>query len=362
MVLIALLLFSGVVLSSAVTPLWQMELTVDSLRELNPQQAFTDWMIYFDREYPSMDEQSQHYMTWLENLHYIAAHNSDSEYRGSTYKLRLNQFGDLTSDQWRFQVHGKDGACAKRSMISNIGRMDDVMDVGRNDMRLFAPTADSVDWTTKGVVTPIKNQGNCGSCWSFSATGALECRYAIKTGQLNSLSEQELVDCAGKHYDSYGCNGGEENGGMQYAADNKGLCSEAEYAYTARDGSCKASTCGTRYDANTGVTYITKYSSSALLTEVNNGCVSIAIDAGGAFQHYSSGVVDGQCGTSIDHAILVVGYGTSSAASAEAYWKVKNSWGTSWGEKGYANICRDCNKNGKDGECGILMWPSIPLF
>jgi len=105
---------------------------------------------------------------------------------------------------------------------------------------------------------------------------------------------------------------------------------------------------------------VTPYSSSALETATAAGCVSIGIEADQtAFQHYSSGVLTGNCGTSIDHGVLVVGYGTDGS---QAYWKVKNSWGETWGQKGYVNICRDCNKNGKDGECGILMEPNVPTY
>merc|ERR1711902_393 len=178
-----------------------------------------------------------------------------------------------------------------------------------------------------------------GSCWAFSATGAIECGYAIKNGKLNSLSEQQLVDCAGRQYGCAGCSGGQMTGGMQYAADNGGLCSESEYSYTARDGSCKA---------------------SSLEEATAESCVSIGIEADQtAFQHYSSGVLTGTCGTSIDHGVLVVGYGTSGS---QQYWKVKNSWGKTWGMEGYVDICRNCDKNGRDGECGILMEPNVAKF
>jgi C1A family cysteine protease len=358
MIYLASLLFALV--SSELTPLWQMELTSNQLGELNAEQAFDQWMEFFNKKYQSVDDQAQHYTTWLENLQAIAAHNS---LLGSSYKLRMNQFGDLTPDEFKLYVHGKDGQCWKRDAYGNHANHVNANANANGDV-FFPPVPESVDWTAKGVVTPVKNQGNCGSCWSFSATGELECRYAIQKGVLMSLSEQELVDCAGSKYDSYGCNGGEENGGMQYAADNNGLCSEQEYSYKGTDGSCHASTCGTRYDANKGVHYITKHSSSALQTEVVNGCVSVAIDASWELEFYSSGVFDGLCTILIDHAVLVTGYGvdnTTRSAPAK-YWKVKNSWGTNWGMEGYVNICRECDKNGRDGQCGILMWPSIADF
>ena len=188
----------------------------------------------------------------------------------------------------------------------------------------------------------------------------MECQYAIKTGTLNSLSEQELVDCAGRSYGCDGCNGGQMTGAMEYAAKEGGLCSEEEYKYTARDGTCKASSCGKKYDANKGYKAVTKHSSSALESATAEGCVSIGIEADQtAFQHYSSGVLTGTCGTRIDHGVLVVGYGTSGS---QKYWKVKNSWGETWGERGYILICRDCGKNGNQGECGILDEPNVPTY
>jgi len=333
---------------------WDREYTLPEIHEMDTMAVFKAWSIIFERQYSSIEEESQRYMIWLDNLYKIADYNSQD----LTFKLRMNQFGDMTKDEFRQYVHGDDGACFKRSerdFIVNSGGQDIIID---DNEPVAAPS--SVDWTTKGVVTPIKNQGQCGSCWAFSATGAIECDYAIKTGTLNSLSEQQLVDCAGRTYGCAGCNGGQMTGAMQYAAKDGGLCSESEYKYTARDGTCKSSSCGTKYDKNTGYKAVTKHSSSALETATAAGCVSIGIEADQtAFQYYSSGVLTGNCGTSIDHGVLVVGYGTSGS---QKYWKVKNSWGTSWGEKGYVLICRDCNKNGNDGECGILMEPNVPTF
>eukprot|EP01084_Bolivina_argentea_P059421 108521_1 len=204
----------------------------------------------------------------------------------------MNQFGDMTGDEFRHYVHGNDGACFKSDELVNSGGQDILIDTPP----VNAPA--SVDWTKKGVVTGVKNQGQCGSCWAFSATGAIECDYAIKTGTLNSLSEQQLVDCAGSRYGCAGCNGGQMTGAMSYAAANGGLCSEQEYKYTARDGTCKATTCGTKYDKNTGYTAVQKFSSSALETATAAGCVSIGIEADQtAFQYYSSGVLTGTCGT-----------------------------------------------------------------
>jgi len=156
-----------------------------------------------------------------------------------------------------------------------------------------------------------------------------------------------------------GCNGGLMDNAFKYVKSEGGLCSEQEYKYTARDGTCKASSCGQKYDAITGYSDVTHDSEDALMAAVAKNPVSIAIEADqSAFQFYKSGVLSGSCGTRLDHGVLAVGYGSMGGKD---YWKVKNSWGASWGEEGYVMICRNCNKNGRAGECGILEEPSYPL-
>jgi C1A family cysteine protease len=343
---------SIVALLLGVAAAWDKEYTMDEVHAMDTMASFKAWSSAFERNYASVEEESHRYLVWLDNLYTIASYNSGD----LTFKLRMNQFGDMTHDEFRRYVHGDNGAC--------FDNRDEIVNANGQDIMLVdtppvnAPA--SVDWTTKGVVTPVKNQGQCGSCWAFSATGAIECDYAIKYGTLNSLSEQQLVDCAGIAYGCQGCNGGQMTGAMRYAASDGGLCSEKEYPYTAKDGTCKASSCGTKYDKNAGYSAVTRDSETALESATALGCVSVGIEADQvAFQYYSSGVLTGNCGTNIDHGVLVVGYGTSGS---QDYWKVKNSWGTSWGEQGYVLICRNCNKNGNAGECGILTEPNVPTF
>jgi len=272
-----------------------------------------------------------------------------------TFKLRLNQFGDLTMDEFRLKVHGHKGSCLSSERRQK--RVGSKNKLAGDVKAVNVPT--SVDWEAAGDVTPVKNQGDCGSCWAFSATGAIECNYAIQKGTLNSLSEQQLVDCS-RSYGNYGCDGGWWYDAFDYVKANGGLCSEAEYPYTGVDGTCKSKTCGTFYDAITGYDSVTSDDETALLDAAAIGCVSVGVEADQySFQYYSSGILTGLCGTSIDHGVLVVGYGVDGS---QDYWKVKNSWGTDWGEEGYLYICRSCDKNGNEGECGINMYPDIPTI
>ena len=211
-------------------------------------------------------------------------------------------------------------------------------------------------------MTPVKDQGQCGSCWAFSSTGAMEGAWAVAKGQLISLSEQQLLDCS-KKYGNLGCKGGFMDNAFSYAIDY-GMCTETEYPYTASGGTC-----------NTGCKPMTSLSSLtvdinacmdvpannqlALKEAVARGPVSIAIEADTrVFQMYSGGVITGSaCGTNLDHGVLIVGYGEENGIK---YWLVKNSWSNTWGDQGYIKIERSDSEN-DPGVCGIAMQPSFPV-
>jgi len=207
---------------------------------------------------------------------------------------------------------------------------------------------------TKGAVTGVKDQGQCGSCWAFSATGSIEGAYFLKNQQLLSSSEQQLVDCSGS-YGNYGCDGGLMDSAFEYIIkSSKGLEGETTYPYTARDGSCKFKSANIKTTI-TGYKDIPKGNENALQTQIQVQPISVAIDAGhSSFQFYHSGVyVEPACSASnLDHGVLAVGYGTSSAA----YYIVKNSWGTNWGAQGYILMARN-----KNNHCGIATMSSYPL-
>jgi len=212
--------------------------------------------------------------------------------------------------------------------------------------------ADTVDWRTKGAVTGIKNQGQCGSCWAFSSTGSLEGLNFLKNGKLLSFSEQQLVDCSGS-YGNEGCDGGLMESALEYTA-AKGVELESDYPYTAQDGSCKYSASKVAFKNKN---YAAASSDSLLEKAVNIGPVSVSVEADqDVFQYYTSGVLnDASCGTDLDHGVLAVGYGTSGKTG---YWIVKNSWGTAWGDSGYLKIARSSG----DGVCGINMDNCYPTL
>lgn len=214
---------------------------------------------------------------------------------------------------------------------------------------------DSVDWRDKGVVTPVKNQGKCGSCWTFSATGAMEGAWALKSGSLISLSEQQLIDCVTQ---DQGCNGGQMNDAFEYAIQYP-ICSDKQDPYEAKDDICK--TCNSNIQF-TSCKNIPPNNQLALKEAVAlHGPVSVSIQADKSyFQLYTDGIItDSLCGTNLDHGVLIVGYG-EDPKTYQKYWLVKNSWGQDWGENGYVRIARSESTNDA-GVCGIAMQASFPI-
>lgn len=208
---------------------------------------------------------------------------------------------------------------------------------------------DSMDWRTKGAVTAVKNQGQCGSCWAFSTTGSVEGAYFLKQGVLKSFSEQQLVDCANGSWHNYGCMGGLMDSAFKYI-EKYPLEEESVYPYKARDSACVAK--ASKEEASiSGFTDVPKMSVQQLKAAINKTPVSVAIEADQmAFQNYKSGVITSGCGTQLDHGVLAVGYGS---LNGQEYFLVKNSWSSTWGDHGYVRI-------GVDNHCGILQMASYP--
>jgi len=309
-----------------------------SLTEQDYQQQFTNFVTKYNKQYPH-DEFFNRYSIFKANLDYIRAHNKGKH----TYSLAVNEFTDMTFVEFHDRYTGYTPRDTTYYRAKNAAP--------KHHSTLAAPA--SVDWRTSNAVTPIKNQGQCGSCWAFSTTGSVEGAVAIGSGKLISLSEQQLVDCSST-YGNQGCNGGLMDDAFQYIIANKGLCTEADYPYTAVTGpTCLASNC-TLAATITGFVDLTAGDENALLTAAAITPVSVAIEADQqAFQFYSGGVFNAACGTNLDHGVLVVGYGLDATTKLN-YWIVKNSWGTTWGETGYMRMVRGQN------ECGVSNVASYP--
>lgn len=300
---------------------------------------FNNFLQKYSKKYNSFEEFDRRFKIYSKNSEFIEKHNL----RNNDFKLDENQFTDLNHEEYRahFNWNYKLGqySCPINHQLENT-------DIQRD-------TPNEIDWRQKGAVTPVKNQGQCGSCWAFSSTGAIEGSNAIVNGNLVSLSEQQLVDCS--RYDgNNGCNGGIMDDAFEFAM-KTGLCSEQNYSYQGEDGTCKRCPGLIRVDKCYDVP---QNNELALKAAVSLQPVSIAIEADKtAFQFYSHGVFNGTCGTNLDHGVLLIGYGSENG---QDYWLVKNSWGDSWGDHGYIKIARTEMTNSQ-GQCGIAMTPSYPI-
>jgi len=236
---------------------------------------------------------------------------------GNTYTLGVNQFSHLSIDEFKAQFTGGKGGSILSSDDAHMG----VLEIGER--------ASSVDWSTdSSVVNPVKDQGQCGSCWAFSAVGTVESAYALAAGKLGSYAEQQLVDC--DHTGgSAGCNGGWNQYGISYIGQT-GIASESSYPYTATDGSCRSVSKSLAAGAVTGYNSVTG-SVAGLESALNASPVSVTVAADSTWQQYRSGVLSQGCTSQVDHAVIAVGYDSST-------FKIRNSWGASWGERGYVRV------------------------
>lgn len=278
------------------------------------------------------------------NLKLIERHNERYAAGEETFHMGVNQFTDLSSDEFRSLMLTTINTTEFTSHIDYFHRP-------RGSVRIPS----SINWREKGAVTGVKNQFSCGSCWAFSAIGTLESQNFIKNRKLIALSEQNLVDCTrGSPYNNYGCAGGWPVVALNYIKNNGGVNTEASYPYEAADGRCRFNehTIGATVASVVGIEIGNEF---ALATAVaNEGPISVSIDAS-LFQHYKGGVFnEPSCTGDVNHSVLVVGYGNDSEGGA--YWLVKNSWGTSWGESGYIRMARNRNN-----QCLIANYAVYPV-
>ncbi|WVZ03577.1 hypothetical protein V8G54_024383 [Vigna mungo] len=321
---------------------WGFQVTCRTLQDVSMYERHEKWMTGHGIVYKDPEEREKRFRIFKKNVNYIEASNNAAN---KPYLLGTNQFADLTNEEFIARRNR-----FKRHMFSSIIRSTTF----KYENVTAIPS--TVDWRQKGAVTPVKNQGQCGCCWAFSAVAATEGIHAITTGKLISLSEQELVDCDTKGMDQ-GCEGGYMDDAFKFIIKNHGLNTEANYPYEGFDGNCNAKAEAIDAATITGYEDVPVNNEKALQKAVANQPVSVAIDSSGFdFQFYMSGIFTGSCGTEPDHGVTAVGYGVSDDGSK--YWLVKNSWGTEWGEEGYIRMQRGVAA--QEGLCGIAMTASYP--
>jgi len=297
---------------------------------------FTFFIFDKNKLYGTVEEITHRYNAFSDNLDYIDLENS----KNHSYTLGQTVFADYTHDEYKQMVH---------SVFNSLPK-----DYCLNDKASATKPLTTVDWTAKGAVTRVKDQGQCGSCWAFSTVGALEGLNAIKTGILTEFSEQQLVDCASS-YGNHGCNGGLMSRAFSYVIDN-GLTTESNYPYTGKAGTCIVNEQSLKINGCRNV-YSTEYD---LSLKILSQPISVSIEADSrSFQLYKSGVYDDpQCGTELDHGVLAVGIGNMNGKD---YYKVKNSWTSDWGDQGYIYLFRNSSSLSHSGQCGIAKDASYPV-
>jgi len=312
---------------------------VDQAEPFTADEYWTLWQHFQTMDghsgYSTMSEHNERFEIFKKNMDFAREFNQKGEY---SFTMGVTVHADKTREEFEDWLKLTSGTKPRKE-----GTTRALFDM---DTAETAPS--SMDWVSRGAVTPVKNQGQCGSCWAFSTTGGVEGQNFLVNNKLSSFSEQELVDCAGAD-GNQGCNGGLMDDGFDYV-EQSGLCFESAYPYEGTDGTCKKSSCTAKVSVSS-YTDIPQGNTAALMTASGTkGPISIAVDANFFWQMYTGGIFDQSCNPSkLDHGVLLVGYVEGQ------YWKVKNSWGGSWGESGYIRL-----KGTDANTCGLANSASYP--
>jgi KDEL-tailed cysteine endopeptidase len=314
---------------------------------------FKDWITQSNKQY-GIEEMAVRFMNWKSNFDFVQEQNSK---RGLTYKLEMNGFAAMAPEEFSALYLGlnNDLELVEKHSKTAIPHKHNHSKLANHSSYLGLPR--SVDWRKSGAVTPVKNQGKCGGCWAFAASGALEGLYAIKYKKLADFSEQQMIDCSA-YLGNKGCDGGLMTAGFAYTQ-VYGIEPDKGYEYTASVNECRQDTDRVVF-RNTGYKEVPANNSLALKKAVARQPVSVGIEASSlTVQLFKNGVITTGCSTNLDHGVLVVGYDV--AADGQEYWIVKNSWGPKWGLKGYFHVAMG-NQNTGMGVCGINRMASYPTL
>ncbi|XP_054821647.1 pro-cathepsin H-like [Prosopis cineraria] len=325
-----------------------IRLVTDGLHDFEPQVlriigqtrhtlSFARFAHRYGKHYETVDEMKFRFQIFSDNLKFIRSTNR----KGLSYALGVNHFADWTWEEFKNHRLGAAQNCSA-TFKGNHKLTDDIL-------------PETKDWRKEGIVSPVKDQGHCGSCWTFSTTGALEAAYAQAFGKNISLSEQQLVDCA-VAFNNFGCNGGLPSQAFEYIKYNGGLETEKAYPYTGKDEVCKfsAENVAIRVLDSVNITLGAEDELKHAVAFVRP--VSVAFEVVSGFRFYKKGVyTSNTCGSTpmdVNHAVLAIGYGVEDGVP---YWLIKNSWGDSWGDHGYFKM--ELGKN----LCGIATCASYPI-